>query len=94
MVAHDLHKEDGVQPEKIAMLKRTADLLFSFLALYPKDPLADDAGFSLANCLLALKNYPPVGSLSADFARKVAASPPLELRAKYRSRINVSPFQP
>ena len=74
-VAHDLPKEDGVQPEKIAMLKRTADLLFSFLALYPKDPLADDAGFSLANCLLALKNYPPVVSLSADFARKFADSP-------------------
>ena len=26
--AHTLPKEDGVQPEKIAMLKRTADLLF------------------------------------------------------------------
>ena len=74
-VAHDLPKEDGVQPEKIAMLKRTADMLFAFLAMYPKDPLADDAGFSLANCLLALKNYPLVVSLSADFARKFADSP-------------------
>ena len=68
--AHELPKEDHVQPEKIAMLKRTADLLFSFLAMYPQDPLADDAGFSLANCLLTLKNYPLVVALGHEFARK------------------------
>ena len=73
--AHDLPKEDGVQPEKTAMLKRTADLLFSFLAMYPKDPLADDAGFSLANCLLTLKNYPLVVSLGNEFAKKFPDSP-------------------
>jgi TolA-binding protein len=73
--ADKLPKEDGVQPERIAMLKRTSDLLFSFLALYPKDPLADDAGFSLANCVLTLKNYPLVVSLGNEFARRYADSP-------------------
>jgi TolA-binding protein len=73
--ANELPKEDGVQPERIAMLKRTADLLFSFLALYPKDPLADDAGFSLANCVLTLKNYPLVVSLGNEFAKRYADSP-------------------
>ncbi len=73
--AHELPKEDGVQPERIAMLKRTADLLFSFLARYPKDPLADDAGFSLANCLLTLKNYPLVVALGNEFANRHSDSP-------------------
>ncbi len=73
--AHELPKEDGAQPEKTAMLKRTADLLIAFLAMYPKDPLADDAGFSLANCLLTLKNYPLVVSLGNEFAKKYPDSP-------------------
>ncbi|MCE9611841.1 MAG: tetratricopeptide repeat protein [Chthoniobacter sp.] len=73
--AHELPKEDDVQPERIAMLKRTSDLLFSFMAMYPRDPLADDAGFSLANCMLALKNYPLVVSLSSEFAATYADSP-------------------
>jgi len=73
--AHELPKEDNVQPEKTVMLKRTADLLFSFLAMYPKDPQADDAGFSLANCLLTLKNHPLVVSLGNEFAKKFADSP-------------------
>ena len=68
-LAHELPKEDGVQPEKVAMLKRTADLLGSFLALYPTDPLADDAGFSLCNAMLDLKNYPMVVRLSNEFAK-------------------------
>ncbi len=67
--AHELPKEDGEQPEKVAMLKRTADLLGSFLALYPSDPLADDAGFSLCNAMLDLKNYPLVVRLSTEFAK-------------------------
>ena len=66
--AHTLPKEDQVQPEKIAMLTRTANLLQSFLALYPTDPLADDAGFSLCNAMLDLKNYPLVVLLSQSFA--------------------------
>ncbi|MEI7900592.1 MAG: tetratricopeptide repeat protein [bacterium] len=73
--AHELPKEDDSQPEKIAMLKRTAGMLASFLAHDPKDPLADDASFSLANCMLDLKNYPLVVSLSRDFATRFADSP-------------------
>ena len=73
--AHELPKEDKIQPEKIAMLKRTANLLFSFLAMSPKDPLAPEAGFSLANCLLTLKNYPLVVALGNEFARHYQDSP-------------------
>ena len=73
--AHELPKEDGVQPERIAMLKRTADMLLSFLAMFPRDPLADDAAFSLANCVLTLKNYPLTVSLSAEFAARYHDSP-------------------
>jgi len=73
-VAHEMPKEDGVQPERIAMLQRTADYLFNFLAMYPKDPLADQAGFSLANCALALKNYPLVVSLGNEFAKRYSES--------------------
>lgn len=72
--AHALPKEDGVQPEKVAMLKRTALLLSEFLALYPLDPLADDAGFSLCNCLLDLKDYAMVVDLSRNFAKLHAES--------------------
>ena len=72
--ANELPKEDGVQPERIAMLKRTADMLFEFLALYPRDPLADDAGFSLANCVLTLKDYPLVVSLGNEFAKRYSDS--------------------
>jgi tetratricopeptide (TPR) repeat protein len=72
--AHELPKEDDVKPEKTAMLKRTADMLGSFLALYPTDPLADDAGFSLCNAMLDLKNYPLVVRLSNEFARTHAQS--------------------
>ncbi|MBN8460434.1 MAG: tetratricopeptide repeat protein [Verrucomicrobia bacterium] len=72
--AHELPKEDGVQPEKIAMLTRTAGLLQSFLALYPNDPLADDAAFSLCNCVLDLKNYPLVVALGREFAARHAKS--------------------
>ena len=39
------------------MLRETARLLSDFLTLYPADPLADDAAFSMANALLDLKQY-------------------------------------
>jgi len=72
--AHKLPKEDGTQPEKVAMLKRTAELLLSFLALYPNDPLADDAAFSLCNDMLDLKDYPRVVTLSREFSERHAES--------------------
>jgi tetratricopeptide (TPR) repeat protein len=73
-MAHELPKEDNVQPEKIAMLQRTVGMLASFLALYPNDPLADDAGFSLCNGMLDLKDYPRVVDLSREFAKRHADS--------------------
>ncbi len=79
--AHDLPKEDGVQPEKIAMLGRTVDLLRDFLSRYPTDPLADDAGFSLCNAMLDLKTYPVVVSLSKEFAK---LHPESELKASFQ----------
>jgi len=66
--AQELPMEDNVQPDKLSMLTRTVNTLRSFLALYPTDPLADDAGFSLCNGMLDLKNYPLVVSLSREFA--------------------------
>jgi outer membrane protein assembly factor BamD (BamD/ComL family) len=72
--ADKLPKEDEVQPEKIAMLKRTVELLQSFLAFYPTDPLADDAAFSLCNAILDLKDYPLVVKLSNDFTKIHPAS--------------------
>lgn len=72
--AHELPKEDNVQPEKVAMLQRTVGMLSSFLALYPNDPLADDAGFSLCNGVLDLKDYPRVVDLSREFAKRHADS--------------------
>jgi uncharacterized protein YfaS (alpha-2-macroglobulin family)/TolA-binding protein len=79
--AHELPKEDGVQPEKIAMLGRTVELLRDFLARYPTDPLADDAGFSLCNAMLDLKNYPAVVRLSQEFAK---LHPDSELKASFQ----------
>ncbi len=67
--AHTLPKEDNIQPEKVAILKRTAEMIGSFLAFYPTDPLADDAGFSLCNAMLDMKNYPLVVRLSTEFAK-------------------------
>ena len=72
--AHELPKEDGAQPEKIDMLKRAADLLVQFLAHHPVDPLCDQAGFSLANAMLDLKNYPLVVRFSQEFGRRHANS--------------------
>jgi len=72
--AHKLPKEDNEQPNKVLMLKRTAEMLIAFLALNSMDPLADDAGFSLCNAMLDLKNYPKVVSLSNEFAKTYAKS--------------------
>ncbi len=66
---------DGIKPERVALLRRTVDLLGQFLTLYPADPLADDAGFSLANAFLELQDYPMVVELGIRFAERFAASP-------------------
>jgi hypothetical protein len=54
------------------MLERTAGMLTDFLTLYPADPLADDAAFSLANAFLDMENYPLVVRLGMRFSRRYA----------------------
>ena len=72
--AHKLPEEDGVQPDRLDMLERAATMLTDFLTLYPTDPLADDAAFSLANAFLDLENHPLVVKLSTRFATRYAES--------------------
>jgi len=54
---------------KLDMLKETALMLSQFLTLYPNDPLADDASFSMANVLLDLEAFQNVVEL-CNFAQK------------------------
>ena len=49
-------------------------MLITFLALYPTDPLADRASFSLANAMLDLKNYQLVVQLGKEFAKRFSDS--------------------
>ena len=42
---------------KQEILVRTAEMLSHFLTLYPTNPLADDAGFSLANVLMDMEDF-------------------------------------
>ena len=48
---------------KSQILNRTADILSQFLTLYPMNPLADDAAFSLANALMDLEDFQSVVQL-------------------------------
>ncbi|MGM0486920.1 MAG: tetratricopeptide repeat protein [Planctomycetota bacterium] len=60
--ADESEAETGTQyPDtEVEMLTRAGKLLQSFLTLYPNDPLADNAAFSMANALLDLKQYDSV----------------------------------
>lgn len=72
----EIHEQPGDrdEPEKIAMLEHSRDLLHRFLTLYPKSPLADDAAFSEANVYFALKDYPNVVEHAARSAERHADS--------------------
>ena len=48
---------------KLDLLKETAMMLAQFLTIYPNDPLADDASFSMANTLLDLEDFQSVVNL-------------------------------
>lgn len=54
--------EDGKvkTASKSHLLDRTVDILSQFLTLYPMNPLADDAAFSLANALMDLEDFQSV----------------------------------
>ncbi|MCF7854144.1 MAG: tetratricopeptide repeat protein [Candidatus Pacebacteria bacterium] len=73
--AHTLPREDGHALSRIDMLTRATDILTEFLTLYPTDPLADDAAFSVANAYLDLENYPLVVTLSKRFVDRYLESP-------------------
>ena len=56
-------------PNKVEMLKETIRLLSEFLTLYPTNPSADDAAFSMANAFLDLKQYGAVVKLCDGYRR-------------------------
>jgi len=70
--AHTMPMEDGVQPERVAMLEQTGKLLINFLQRYPGDPLADDAAFSLVNAFMELRDYASVVEFSTRFSKQFA----------------------
>jgi len=56
------------------LLKETILMLSQFLTLYPDDPLADDAIFSMANALLDLEDYPMVVAVSRSAQKRYPES--------------------
>jgi len=61
-----LKDQAPAEPRKITkldLLKETVLMLAQFLTLYPDDPLADDASFSLSNALLDLEDFETVVGL-------------------------------
>ncbi len=52
--------EAKAEPTKAELLTETIRLVKEFLAMYPNDPLADDAAFSMANAYLDLKAFDTV----------------------------------
>lgn len=61
-------------PTKMDMLRETVRLLSDFTALYPQDPLADDAAFSMANALLDLKQYQAAVEACHRFGKRFVES--------------------
>ncbi|MEI7834897.1 MAG: alpha-2-macroglobulin family protein, partial [Planctomycetota bacterium] len=57
----------GRLPNRVDMLKEAIGLLKEFMTLYPTNPLADDAAFSMANAYLDLKQYEAVVELCTGF---------------------------
>ncbi|KKL59215.1 hypothetical protein LCGC14_2217580, partial [marine sediment metagenome] len=61
-------------PTKVDMLTETIRLLSDFLTLYPTNPLADDAAFSIANAFLDLKQHGTVVTLCGQYSDRFADS--------------------
>ncbi|MFB3785819.1 MAG: MG2 domain-containing protein [bacterium] len=57
-----------------ALLAEAVGMIQSFLALYPKNPVADEAGYTLINLWLDQKNYETVARLAASFAKRYPQS--------------------
>jgi hypothetical protein len=61
--------------EKNALLTRSRDLLERYITLYPADPQADDAAFSMVNVFFSLKDYPGMVRAAIAGAERHTASP-------------------
>ncbi|MBT8037129.1 MAG: tetratricopeptide repeat protein [Verrucomicrobiae bacterium] len=60
--------------DRIGLLKRSLEYLHGFLSLYPDEPLADDAAFSMANAFFALKDYKTVVAVAERFQKRYPKS--------------------
>jgi len=76
-------------PSKIAMLEETIRLLSEFLTLYPENPLADDAAFSMANALLDLKQYELVVEVCDAYKQRFQKS---DLRSGFQYMMALGQF--
>ena len=57
------------RPTRLKMIAAAIELIDDFMTLYPVSPLGDDAGFSMANAYLDLKDYDTVVQLSNAYRR-------------------------
>lgn len=64
--------EDGY--DRVGLLKRSLEYLHGFLTLYPDEPLADDAAFSMANAFFALEDYKMVVIVAERFQKRYPKS--------------------
>jgi tetratricopeptide (TPR) repeat protein len=60
--------------DRIGLLKRSLEYLHGFLTLYPDEPLADDAAFSMANAFFALEDYKTVVVVAERFQKRYPKS--------------------
>lgn len=65
---------EGDALTRFDLLKRSVRYLNEFLTLYPDDPLADDAAFSMANAFFALKDYKTVVQSAEGFQQRYPKS--------------------
>ncbi|MBD3267663.1 tetratricopeptide repeat protein, partial [bacterium] len=59
---------------KKSLLAEAVGMINSFLALYPTNPMADEAGYTLINLWLDQKNHSRVADLAASFAKRYPQS--------------------
>jgi hypothetical protein len=60
--------------DRVGLLKRSLEYLHGFLTLYPDEPLADDAAFSMANAFFALEDYKRVVIVAERFQKRYPKS--------------------
>ncbi|MGC4005430.1 MAG: alpha-2-macroglobulin family protein [Pirellulales bacterium] len=59
---------------KVVLIQQALGMLDNFLTLYPDDPAADQAAFSLSNALLELKAYKELIARATKYASRYAGS--------------------